>query len=60
MLDLCDLARTILLVTHALQKVKGHVLHKGQRIQPGKPDEIREAYTNFLQIVVDAITLEEV
>jgi ABC-type polysaccharide/polyol phosphate transport system ATPase subunit len=65
MLDLCDQARTILLVTHALQTVKDMCtesiwMHMGQLIQRGKPGEIVEAYTNFLHLGADAITLEDV
>ena len=65
MLDLCDQAGTILLVTHALQTVKDMCtesiwMHKGQLIQRGKPDEIVDAYTRFLHVGEDAITLEDV
>lgn len=67
MLDLCDQARTILLVAHALQTVKDMWtesiwMHNGQLIQRGKPDGIVEAYTKFLRLGEDAsrITLENV
>ena len=33
---------------------------RAERIERGKPDEILEAYTKFLQVVEDAMTLEEV
>ncbi len=52
-------------MTHALKSVKDLCsesiwMHKGQLIQRGKPDEIVAAYTRFLQVGEDAITLEDV
>jgi ABC-type polysaccharide/polyol phosphate transport system ATPase subunit len=65
MLELCQRAGTILLVTHALATVKDLCsdaiwLHKGQLIQQGKPEEIVEAYTRFLKVGESAITDEDV
>lgn len=65
MLELCERAGTILLVTHALATVKDMCndaiwLHKGQLVQQGKPDEIVDAYTRFLKVGESAITNEDV
>jgi len=35
-------------------------LHKGQLIQRGHPDDIVAAYTKFLEVGEDALTLEDI
>jgi ABC-type polysaccharide/polyol phosphate transport system ATPase subunit len=65
MAELCEQARTIVLVSHALGTVKEMCneaiwMHKGQLIMQGKPEEVIEAYTKFLEVGEDAITLEDV
>jgi teichoic acid transport system ATP-binding protein len=65
MKQLCAEARTIFLVSHALGSVKQLCtdavwLHKGQLIRQGTPGDVVAAYTKFLQVGEDAITLEDV
>jgi ABC-type polysaccharide/polyol phosphate transport system ATPase subunit len=62
--ELVSKARTMLLVSHALGTIKDMCdeavwLHKGKLIRQGPPGEIIEAYTKFLQVGEDAITLED-
>ena len=62
--ELVSKARTMLLVSHALGTIKDMCdeaiwLHKGRLIRRGEPDEIIDAYTKFLQVGEDAITLED-
>lgn len=62
--ELVGKARTMLVVSHALGTIKELCdeavwLHKGKLIRRGQPDEIIEAYTRFLQVGEDAITLED-
>jgi len=62
--ELVAKARTMLVVSHALGTIKELCdeaiwLHKGQLIRRGEPDEIIAAYTKFLQVGEDAITLED-
>ena len=62
--DLVSRARTMLLVSHALGTIKEMCdeavwLHKGKLVRRGEPGEIIEAYTKFLQVGEDAITLED-
>jgi lipopolysaccharide transport system ATP-binding protein/teichoic acid transport system ATP-binding protein len=57
--------RTILLVSHALNSIKELCseavwLHHGQLVQRGLPDEVVSAYTKFLEVGEDAVTLEDV
>ncbi len=65
MKEIASEARTVLLVTHALGSVRQLCnqaiwMHKGQLVQRGDPDEIVAAYTNFLKVGEDAVTLEDV
>jgi teichoic acid transport system ATP-binding protein len=65
MTELVDQARTIVLVSHALGTVKDMCneaiwMHKGTMLMRGKPDEVISAYTRFLEVGEDAITLEDV
>jgi ABC-type polysaccharide/polyol phosphate transport system ATPase subunit len=62
--ELVSKARTMLLVSHALGTIKEMCdeavwLHKGKLIRQGPPDQIIEAYTTFLRVGEDAITLED-
>ena len=62
--ELVSRARTMLVVSHALGTIKELCdeaiwLHKGKLIRCGEPDEIIAAYTKFLQVGEDAITLED-
>lgn len=62
--ELVAKAGTMLLVSHALGTIKEMCdetiwLHQGQLIRQGKPDEIVEAYTNFLNVGEDALVLED-
>jgi len=63
--QLADNAGTMLLVSHALGTIKDMCteaiwLHKGQLIQRGHPDDIVAAYTKFLEVGEDALTLEDI
>ncbi len=65
MMDLAHNAGTMLLVSHALGTIKDMCseaiwLHKGKLIQRGQPDEIVAAYTKFLEVGEDALTLEDI
>jgi ABC-type polysaccharide/polyol phosphate transport system ATPase subunit len=62
--ELVAKARTMLVVSHALGTIKELCneavwLHKGELIRRGQPDEIIEAYTRFLRVGEDAITMED-
>ena len=64
MQELVSKARTMLVVSHALGTIKELCdetiwLHKGKLVGQGTPDEMIEAYTKFLQVGEDAITLED-
>jgi len=55
MRQLCEEARTILIVSHALTSLNelcDHAiwLHKGQMLASGKPDDITEKYLKFLNV----------
>ena len=62
--SLADNAGTMLLVSHALGTIKDMCseaiwLHKGVLIQRGHPDDIVAAYTKFLEVGEDALSLED-
>jgi ABC-type polysaccharide/polyol phosphate transport system ATPase subunit len=64
MAELVAKARTMLVVSHALGTIKELCdeaiwLHKGKLVGRGSPDEMIAAYTRFLQVGEDAITLED-
>jgi ABC-type polysaccharide/polyol phosphate transport system ATPase subunit len=64
MAELVDKARTMLVVSHALGTIKELCdeaiwLHKGKLLRRGEPEEIIGAYTKFLQVGEDALTLED-
>jgi len=65
MTDLANNAGTMLLVSHALGTIKSMCseaiwLHKGRLIQRGDPDEIVAAYTKFLEVGEDPLSLEDI
>ncbi len=65
MRELCEQARTILLVTHALGSVRDLCdeaiwMHKGELRLWDEPDAVIEAYTRYLDVGEDAFTLEDV
>jgi ABC-type polysaccharide/polyol phosphate transport system ATPase subunit len=62
--ELVSRARTMLVVSHALGTIKELCdeaiwLHGGKLIRQGEPDDIIDAYTRFLQVGEDALTLED-
>ena len=65
MRELCSQDRTILLVSHALGSIKQLCdevvwMHEGELRMHGEPDEVVEAYEEFLEIGdEDAVTLED-
>ena len=65
MRELCDQAHTILLVSHALGSIKKLCdeaiwMHKGELRMWDDPGAVVEAYTSFLDVREDAVTLEDV
>jgi ABC-type polysaccharide/polyol phosphate transport system ATPase subunit len=65
MRELCAQARTILLVSHALGSIKGLCdeaiwIHGGELQLWDEPDAVVSAYTRFLDVGEDALTLEDV
>ncbi len=65
MRELCDQARTIVLVSHALGSIKELCdsavwMHKGEMRMHDEPDAVVDAYTKFLDVGEDAFTMEDV
>ena len=65
MRQLCSEDRTILLVSHALGSIKELCdqaiwMHKGELRMWDEPDAVVDAYTEFLEVGQDALTLEDV
>ena len=65
MRELCEQARTILLVSHALGSIRELCdeaiwMHKGELRLWDDPDAVIEAYTRYLDVGEDAFTLEDV
>jgi ABC-type polysaccharide/polyol phosphate transport system ATPase subunit len=65
MRELCGQARTILLVSHALGSIRELCdqalwMHRGEMRAWDEPDAVIEAYTRFLDVGEDAVTLEDV
>jgi teichoic acid transport system ATP-binding protein len=66
MAELCAQEHTtVILVSHALGSIRELCdealwMHKGVLRQSGDPDEVVSAYTSFLQVREDAVTLEDV
>ena len=64
MKDLCGGGRTIVLVSHALGTIQDLCdnaiwMHKGELQKQGEPDEVIDAYTEFLEVGEDALTMED-
>lgn len=65
MRKLCEEDRTVVLVSHALQSIKDlcdHVIwmHEGELRMWDEPDAVIDAYTEFLEVGEDAVTMEDV
>ena len=65
MKELCSQARTIVLVSHALGTIaelcdKAVWMHKGELQMEGEPAPVIDAYTQFLEVGEDALTMEDV
>jgi ABC-type polysaccharide/polyol phosphate transport system ATPase subunit len=65
MKELCQQARTIVLVSHALGTIQDLCdiavwMHKGELRMQGEPDAVIAAYTQFLEVGEDALTMEDV
>ena len=65
MKELCGQARTIVLVSHALGTVRDLCdqaiwLDHGELRMWDEPDAVIDAYTDFLEVGQDAVTLEDV
>jgi teichoic acid transport system ATP-binding protein len=65
MRELCGENRTILLVSHALGSIKELCdqaiwIHKGELRMWDDPDSVVDAYTEFLEVGEDALTMEDV
>ena len=65
MRELCGENRTILLVSHALGSIKDLCdqaiwIHKGELRMWDDPDNVVDAYTEFLEVGEDAFTMEDV
>jgi teichoic acid transport system ATP-binding protein len=65
MRELCDQARTIVLVSHALGSIEQLCdqavwMHKGELVMKDEPEAVIHAYTKFLDVGEDALTMEDV
>jgi ABC-type polysaccharide/polyol phosphate transport system ATPase subunit len=65
MRKLCEADSTVVLVSHALQSIKDlcdHAIwmHEGELRMWDEPDAVIEAYTEFLEVGEDAVTMEDV
>ena len=65
MRELCSQDRTILLVSHALGSIKELCdqaiwMHKGELRMWDDPEAVVDAYTEFLEVGEDAVTMEDV
>jgi ABC-type polysaccharide/polyol phosphate transport system ATPase subunit len=65
MRKLCEADSTVVLVSHALQSIKDlcdHViwLHEGELKMWDEPETVIEAYTEFLEVGEDAVTMEDI
>jgi ABC-type polysaccharide/polyol phosphate transport system ATPase subunit len=65
MKELCGEDRTIILVSHALGSIRDLCdealwMHKGQLQMVDEPDAVIGAYTDFLEVREDAVTMEDV
>ena len=64
MQELCGGGRTIVLVSHALGTIQDMSdsaiwMHRGELLKQGEPDEVIAAYTEFLEVGEDALTMED-
>jgi ABC-type polysaccharide/polyol phosphate transport system ATPase subunit len=64
MKQLCSQARTIVLVSHALGTIQDLCdiavwMHKGELQMQGEPQAVIDAYTKFLDVGEDALTMED-
>jgi ABC-type polysaccharide/polyol phosphate transport system ATPase subunit len=64
MKELCGGGRTIVLVSHALGTIQELCdwsvwMHKGELQMQGEPQEVIDAYTQFLEVGEDALTMED-
>ena len=65
MRELCGGGRTIVLVSHALGTIADLCdaavwMHKGELQKQGEPQDVIDAYTAFLEVGEDALTMEDV
>ena len=65
MRELCSQARTIVLVSHALGSIEELCdtaiwMHRGELRMWDDPETVVDAYTTFLEVGEDAVTLEDV
>jgi ABC-type polysaccharide/polyol phosphate transport system ATPase subunit len=65
MRELCGQARTIVLVSHALGSIldlcdQAVWMHRGEMRMQDEPQAVVDAYTEFLEVREDAVTLEDV
>jgi ABC-type polysaccharide/polyol phosphate transport system ATPase subunit len=65
MRELCEQARTIVLVSHSMGSIQDLCheavwMHKGELRKWGEPEEVVSAYTTFLDVGEDALTMEDV
>ena len=65
MKELCEQARTIVLVSHSMGSIQELCqeavwMHKGEMRKWGETDEVIDAYTSFLEVGEDALTMEDV
>jgi ABC-type polysaccharide/polyol phosphate transport system ATPase subunit len=65
MRELCSQARTIVLVSHALGSIRELCdqaiwMHHGELRMSDEPDAVIDAYTDFLDVGEDAVTMEDV
>jgi len=65
MRELCGQDRTIIIVSHSLGAIldlsdEAIWLHKGELVQQGDPQEVVDAYAEFLGVKEDAVTMEDV
>jgi ABC-type polysaccharide/polyol phosphate transport system ATPase subunit len=64
MAELRETARAFFLVSHSLASISELCneviwLHKGQLMMRGEPDEVIEAYTDFVNVGPSAVILED-
>ena len=65
MQELCAQERTVVLVSHALGSIEELCdsavwMHKGVLQMQGQPEEVVHAYTKFLDVGEDALTMEDI